>query len=252
MTRGDVTCPTRHDLWLLGLGLVPYGWAWNLQHRLVDARRKDELPDLLMLLEHEPVITLGRRADPSHILASEEQLSVLGVEVHQVERGGDVTYHGPGQLVGYPILRVADHGLGASDYMHLLEDILIRTLAEYRLVATRRKGTIGLWIGPDKIAALGARIQSGVTYHGFALNVNTNLEHFQLIVPCGLRDGGVTSMSRELGHRIELPQVGRTVARHLAGALSARLTPVTLRELEEKRVTQVATDRTAAPVHTAP
>ena len=221
-------------LWLLELGVEPYQRAWDLQHSLVKARRVNRIPDLLMLLEHHPVITLGRRADPGNILASEALLSAAGIEVHRVERGGDVTYHGPGQLVGYPILRIASYGLGAADYMHLLEESLTRTLADFGLEAERRTGVIGLWVGQNKIAALGARIQSGITYHGFALNVNPVLDHFSLIVPCGITDGGVTSMSQELGYDPSLLEIRASAARHLAEALGARLQPVELQEIEDR------------------
>ena len=232
MSRTGDKAPIDRPLWLLELGLEPYQLAWELQHSLVEARRVNRVPDLLVLLEHYPVITLGRRADAGNILASEALLNAAGIEVHRVERGGDVTYHGPGQLVGYPILRIASYGLGASDYMHLLEESLLRTLAEFGLEAKRRTGVIGLWVGRNKIAALGARIQSGITYHGFALNVNPLMEHFNLIVPCGITDGGVTSMSRELGYDPPLSEVRSSAAHHLAEALGARLRPVELQEIE--------------------
>jgi len=223
----------RRSLWLLNLGIEPYRRIWDLQHRLVEARRRERIPDVLVLLEHEPVITLGRRGDPKHILASEELLNAIGVEVYRVERGGDVTYHGPGQLVGYPILRLAAYGLGVADYMHLLEEVLIRAVADFGLKATRREGIIGVWVGPNKIAALGARVERGITYHGFALNVNPVMEHFNLIIPCGITDGGVTSMCRELGHNVPLAEVKRSVVRHFAEALGVRVTPVTLEFVEK-------------------
>jgi len=186
-------------LLILNLGLEPYERAWELQHRLVKARQEERVDDILILLEHEPVITVGRAGDPSHILASADQLQDAGIQVYRIERGGDVTYHGPGQLVGYPILCLEAHHLGVTDYMHALEEVLIRTLSDFGLSAYRRKGAIGVWVGGGKIAALGARVERGVTYHGFALNVAPNLEHFALIVPCGLTDARITSMEQELG-----------------------------------------------------
>lgn len=219
-------------VWVLELGIEPYDCAWELQHRLVAARRAEKVGDLLLLLEHEPVLTLGRRADESHILASPEMLQRLGVAVRRVERGGDVTYHGPGQIVGYPILRLADYGLGASDYMHALEEVLIRALADLGVAATRKPDLIGVWADGGKVAALGARIEEGVTYHGFALNVNPRMEHFALIVPCGLRDDLVTSMSAVLGQPLEMAQVRARVRHHFAQVFGVTLQEVSREELE--------------------
>lgn len=212
------------QLALYHLGLTAYGPAHALQQELVERRRADQIGDLALLLEHTPVITLGRRADPAHVLASPDELARQGIEVFRVERGGDVTYHGPGQLVVYPILRLHDHGLGAGDYMRLLEDVTIQTLQEYGIPAARRDGLIGVWVGNDKICALGVRVKRGVTLHGLALNVAPDMRHWALIVPCGIRDGGVTSMIRELGVAPPLADVGQRLGRNLAAALGA--TPV--------------------------
>ena len=198
------------------LGRMAYGPALELQHRLVAARQEGRIGDTLLLVEHNPVITLGRRAKPEHILASAEALAAMGVEVHAVERGGDVTYHGPGQLVGYPILHLHERGLGAADYMHGLEALLIAALADFGLRAGRREAYVGVWLGHDKVAALGVRIAKGVSYHGFALNVNTDLSAFQLIIPCGITDGGVTSMARALGHPVDWQAVQQRVCEHFA------------------------------------
>jgi lipoyl(octanoyl) transferase len=204
---------------LYDLGLVPYGPTHRLQQTLVEQRRGDEVSDLVLLLEHTPVITLGRRADPAHLLAGPAELAEQGIEVHQTERGGDVTYHGPGQLVVYPILRLRDHGLGPSDYMHLLEDVVTGVLAGYGIAAGRREQLIGVWVDADKICALGVRVMRGITMHGLALNVAPEMAHWQLIVPCGIRDGGVTSMARELGNAPPLQVVGQRVGAGLAAAL---------------------------------
>jgi lipoate-protein ligase B len=187
---------------LLNLGLEPYQRTWELQHRLVKARQEGRIDDILILLEHEPVITVGRAGDLSHVLASADELQEAGIQVHRIERGGDVTYHGPGQLVGYPILHLEAHHLGVSDYMHALEEVLIRTLSDFGLPAHTRDGIVGVWARRGKIAALGARVERGVTYHGFALNIAPNLEHFALIVPCGLVDARVTSMEQGLGQSV--------------------------------------------------
>jgi lipoate-protein ligase B len=201
-------------LLVLNLEREPYERAWKLQHVLVKARQEGRIDDILILLEHEPVITLGRMADAAHILASPEQLRQAGITVQRIERGGDVTYHGPGQLVGYPILSLAEHHLGVSDYMHALEEVLIRTLADFGLAADRRKGVIGVWVRETKIAALGARVERGVTYHGFALNVATNLAHFAFIVPCGLANAQVTSMQQQLRKTVDMRVVRGQVTWH--------------------------------------
>jgi lipoate-protein ligase B len=202
------------QLLVLNLARESYQRAWKLQHALVKARQEGRIDDVLILLEHEPVITLGRMADASHVLASPERLRQMGITVQRIERGGDVTYHGPGQLVGYPILSLEERHLGVSDYMHALEEVLIRTLADFGLAAERRKGIIGVWARGAKIAALGARVEHGVTYHGFALNVATNLAYFALIVPCGLADAQITSMQQQLGSAVDIQLVRERVTWH--------------------------------------
>jgi len=219
------------SLFVLNLGREPYERAWELQHALVKARQEGRVDDILMLLEHEPVITLGRTADASHILASAKVLQEAGIQVLRVERGGDVTYHGPGQLVGYPILSLEARRLGISDYMHALEQVLIDTLGDFGLAAHRQMGIIGVWVGNAKIAALGARVERGVTYHGFALNVNTNLEHFELIVPCGLPDKPVTSMQQELGKPVDMQLVRERVMWHFGQVFAVSMQETTLAQL---------------------
>jgi len=218
-------------LLLLNLGRESYARAWELQHQFVKARQEGRLGDILILLEHDPVITLGRSADTRHILASPEVLQREGIEVRRVERGGAVTYHGPGQLVGYPILLLEAHRLGVSDYMHALEEVLIRTLLDLGLTAYRRKGLIGVWVQGEKIAALGARIERGVTYHGFALNVAPNLEHFSLIVPCGSTDTRVTSIAQTLGKSVEMRLVRQRVAWNFGQVLGIPLEETTIAQL---------------------
>jgi len=218
-------------LLVLELGRVSYTQAWELQHSLVKARQEGRADDILVLLEHDPVITLGRSADARHVLASAKALQRLGIQVQRIERGGDVTYHGPGQLVGYPILHLASLHLGVSDYMRALEQVLLETLADLGLPAHRQAGVVGVWVGKAKIASLGARVERGVTYHGFALNVNTNLEHFELIVPCGLEGVSVTSMERELGRPVEMPLVRRSVIRKFGQVFGMRFSATTLGKL---------------------
>ena len=210
---------------------MAYERAWALQHDLVERRIACQTPDTLLLVEHEPVITLGRRADPGNILATAEMLQEQGIAVVQVERGGDVTYHGPGQLVGYPIVHLPGLSLGASDFMHALEDALALALSDFGIATHRREGIIGVWVGEDKIAALGVRIRRGVTFHGFALNVAPNMAHWSLIIPCGIRDGGVTSMAAELGYTPTMADVRRCVSLRLGQVLRVSLEPHGLSEL---------------------
>ncbi len=186
------------------LGRMPYREAWDMQHALVDARATGDVPDTLLLLEHPRVLTLGRNATEEHVLASAEYLASMGVEVIRVERGGEVTYHGPGQLVAYPIVRLVDHGLLVRPFVRLLEAAMIDTAATYDVRADRREGFPGAWCDPDgplprKLGALGVRVERDVTYHGIALNITTDLRDFDLINPCGLTSIGVTSIAREAG-----------------------------------------------------
>lgn len=218
--------------YLLDIGALPYDPAHALQLALVAARQRDEIPDTLLLVEHEPVITLGRRGDQGHVLASAEVLAQEGIAVRRIERGGDVTYHGPGQVVAYPIVHLPSHGLGASDYMHCLEQALIDTLAEFGLETRRREGLIGVWIGENKIAALGVRIRRGVTFHGLALNVAPDMRHWAFVIPCGITDSGVTSMALELERAPSLAAVRARLAARLALLLRLDLHAVRLADLE--------------------
>ena len=190
------------------LGLVPYGEALDLQKALVEERRAGRVPDLLLLLQHPAVITLGVRRDSrSHVTASDRQLAMHGVEVHEAGRGGDVTYHGPGQIVGYPILDLRPDRCDVHRYVRDLEEVMIRVCADYGVAAHRVDGLSGAWVGTDKIGAIGVRISRWITSHGFAFNVNTRLEDFQLIVPCGIADRGVTSLQKLLGEEVSIEEV---------------------------------------------
>lgn len=186
------------------LGRVDYREAWQLQHELVTKRTAGEIGDQLLLVEHAPVLTLGRRSDPAHIRATHEELAARGIEVIQVERGGEVTYHGPGQLIAYPIIQLAERHILLRSFVRLLEQAMIDTCAGYGVVASRREGYPGCWCDAEsddarKIGALGLRVESGVTYHGIALNVTTQLADFDLIDPCGLPGTQVTSIAHEAG-----------------------------------------------------
>jgi lipoyl(octanoyl) transferase len=211
--RPDGAARTR-PLRVQRLGLVPYADALQIQKQLVDQRRAEEIPDHLLLLQHPPVITLGvkSRNDRSHVLDSPEGLAARGVELVETGRGGDVTYHGPGQLVGYPIINLAPDRRDVHRYVRDLEEVLIRAVAELGIEAGRSPGLTGVWVGNAKLAAIGVRIARWVTSHGFALNVGTNLDHFSLIVPCGITDKGVTSMEKLTGRQVPIAVVETAVA----------------------------------------
>ncbi|MDE3118345.1 MAG: lipoyl(octanoyl) transferase LipB [Nitrospirota bacterium] len=198
---------------LFNVGCLDYAQAWDLQHRLVEERVADRRPDTLLLLEHEPVFTVGRTGQDDHW----KDLAAEGTPVHRVERGGSVTYHGPGQLVGYPIVRLNDHCPGPKAYVHRLEEVIIRTLADWGITGRRVEKLPGVWIGgepAEKIAAVGVRINKGITLHGFALNVNVDVTPFSRITPCGIAGCLVTSMAARLGRSADMPLVRRQVAEH--------------------------------------
>ena len=203
------------------LGVVPYAEALAMQRALVEERRADRIPDLLLLLQHPPVITLGVKGDGgrSNILATDERLAELGIEVSETGRGGDVTYHGPGQIVGYPILDLRPDRCDVHRYVRDVEEIMIRVCADYGATAGRIKGKTGAWIGLEKIGAIGVRISRWITSHGFAFNVSTDLAHFDLIVPCGIADGGVTSLEKVTGRRLSLPEVEDALVNRLCEVL---------------------------------
>lgn len=199
------------------LGVIGYLEAVALQKELVEDRRAGRIPDTLLLLEHPPVITLGvkTRGSREHVVASPEALATAGVEVHDTGRGGDVTYHGPGQLVGYPIFDLNPDRRDVHRYVRDLEEMLIRAVARLGVHARRLDGLTGVWVGPagreEKVAAIGIRISRWITSHGFALNVSANLDHFRLIVPCGIADHGVTSLERLLGRAVRMAEVEAAV-----------------------------------------
>jgi lipoyl(octanoyl) transferase len=190
------------------LGLVPYADALRLQEQLVWQRRAGSIADTLLLLEHPHVITLGTSSSTDHVLLGEDERALLGIEMFETGRGGDVTYHGPGQLVGYPIFDLKPDRCDLHRYVRDIEEALIHALAHFGLQCGRKPGLTGVWLGDEKIAAIGVRVSSGwITSHGFALNVNTNLQFFDSIVPCGIRDHGVTSMEAALRRRSAMPEV---------------------------------------------
>ena len=187
---------TRTDqIFVQNIGRKSYKAVWDLQKEMQQQRIKGEIEDTLILVEHDPVYTLGKNANEDHLLQSRDE----SVDVFNIERGGDITFHGPGQLVGYPILDLSNYKKSVSWYMRTLEQVLIDTLIEFKITAHRNDGLTGVWIGDEKIAALGVRISRWVTMHGFALNVNPDLSFYDGIIPCGIFDHGVTSMEQLLG-----------------------------------------------------
>jgi len=209
---------TTRQLDVRRLGRIAYGDALALQRSLVEDRRAGRIPDTLLLVEHPHVLTLGVRGDGgrSHILASPDTLAARGVEVYETGRGGDITYHGTGQIVGYPILDLKPDRCDVHRYVRDLEEVLIRAAADYGIQAQRVEGLTGVWVGREKLAAIGVRIARWITSHGFAFNVTTDLEYFNLIVPCGITDRGVTSLARLLGRTVELADVQDRILDHFA------------------------------------
>ena len=199
---------------VVNLGLTDYKSTWGLQKKLFDLRVEGKISDILLLNEHRHVYTIGKSGDDNHLLASEEELRKSGADVYHIDRGGDITYHGPGQLVGYPILDLNNYYLDIHRYLRDLEEVIIRALAEYGINASRDNNFTGVWVENEKIAAIGVKVSRWVTMHGFALNVNTDLSYFERIIPCGIFHKGVTSIERLLDHQVPLDEVSRLIIKH--------------------------------------
>ncbi|MGA2946746.1 MAG: lipoyl(octanoyl) transferase LipB [Candidatus Sulfotelmatobacter sp.] len=217
------------------LGTVDYATGLRLQQELVDLRKAEKIGDVLLLLEHSPVITLGRNAKAANVIASTELLAQRGVELFECDRGGDVTFHGPGQIVGYPIFDLRGFAtpdgkrktLGAVEFVRRLEEVLIRTCADFAIATNRIASLTGVWTNHEaaqaKIAAIGVHISRLVTSHGFALNVNPDLSFFNLIIPCGITSKPVTSMQHELGHSLDLNSVAESISRNFGTVFSSQM-----------------------------
>jgi lipoyl(octanoyl) transferase len=217
--------PSRRTLVVRRLGVVGYAEGLELQRGLVVRRAAGEVEDTLLLLQHPHVLTLGVKAGESraNVLATPERLAELGVEVHETGRGGDVTYHGPGQIVGYPVIDLKPDRCDVHRYVRDLEEVMIGVAGEYGIKAGRVKGLTGAWVAAEKIGAIGVRIQRWVTSHGFAFNVATDLDFFKLIVPCGISDRGVTSLARLTGRDIPIPEVEDHFVRHFCTVFDREL-----------------------------
>ena len=208
---------------LLRLGIVDYETAHDLQKKILQERIDGKCLDHLILLQHNPVITIGRSGDNKNILASKTLLESFGITVHEIERGGDVTYHGPGQLTGYPIIDLRSYQKDVHWYLRQLEEVIIRFLSDYNIAGKRVSGYTGVWVGDEKIAAIGVAVKRWVTYHGFALNVNPDLSHFKLINPCGITDKEVTSIVKILGHDVSMEEVEDKVVSAFAEVFSVEI-----------------------------
>ena len=203
-------------LWVEDLGRRPYAEVLELQREIAKERIARTRPDTLLLVEHDPVVTLGRSSKAGHLLADERMLAARGVELFEIERGGDVTFHGPGQLVGYPIIDLTQHKQDLHWYLRQLEQVLIGTLATFGIHGSRVEKYTGVWVGNRKIASIGVHARSWVTWHGFALNVSTELSYFDLIVPCGIPEVRMTSIEQELGRPVSIEEVGEAVIERFA------------------------------------
>jgi len=203
-------------LFRINLGRTRYADTWDLQKRLVDLRLKSKIPDCLLLTEHEPVITMGRGTLPENLLVTKEQLAKRGVELFDIERGGDITFHGPGQLVAYPIIDLNNRGKDLHRYLRDLEELIIRTLSDFGISAGIKEGLTGVWASDQKLAAIGVAVTRWITYHGLALNVNTNLDYFKLINPCGITQYPVGSMAKALGKEVNFQSVADSLANNFA------------------------------------
>jgi lipoate-protein ligase B len=200
------------EIW--NLGLIEYREAWKLQRRLLYQRIEGRIPDLLLLLEHPPTITIGRSGTLDNVLIPEERLAEEGISLFFIDRGGDVTYHGPGQLVGYPIFNLRERGRDIHRYVHNLEEVILRTLKDFSINANRDDLHPGVWVNGEEIAAIGLSVKKWVSMHGFALNVNTDLNHFTFINPCGFSDRRATSMFKLLGYKISMKEVAGHLTSH--------------------------------------
>ncbi len=216
---------------VIDIDLIDYRRAWDFQRELVTAKVKSDLPDILILLEHNPVITLGRRGNRQHILASPEVLTAEGIKVYHVERGGEVTYHGPGQIVGYPILNLRNWRRDVSWYLFNLEEVLIRTLGDFGIEGTRNRLNRGVWVGDSKIGSIGVAITRWVTYHGFSLNVSPNMDHYSLIMPCGLEGIEIISFKEILGKEPDHRRVRDSISRHFQQVFEMELEEMDMEDL---------------------
>ena len=211
-----MSSPGYNSLYMVKLGRTNYKDTWDLQKKLVELRFQGKIPDVLLVTEHEPVLTMGRGTAKSNLLVPRAELESRGVELYQIERGGDITFHGPGQLVLYPILDLAKRGRDLHKYLRDLEEVVILTLKEYDLTATLKKGLTGVWVNNHKLAAIGVAVSHWISYHGLALNVNTDLDYFKLINPCGITQFPVGSIASMVGKEIDFAETENLLTENFA------------------------------------
>lgn len=225
---------------LIDLGRTDYKECWDLQRGLFDQRAAGDIGDILLLTEHEHVYTIGKNGDDNHLLANTEELTSNHVSVYHNDRGGDITYHGPGQLVGYPILDLKNHYLDLHRYLRDIEEVIIRTLSHFGVAGTRDPDYTGVWVGQNKICAIGVKTSRWITMHGFALNVNTDLTFFGRIIPCGIFEKGVTSLKELIGRDLDIKDVSRTLTAEFASVFSVDVQPGTNEVLKANAVTNAS------------
>lgn len=218
-------------LFVCDLGLTGYKEVWDVQKRLVALRQEGRIPDCLLITEHQPVVTMGRGTDKANLLVTPEQLNQKGVELFEIERGGDITFHGPGQTVLYPIVDLHQRGCDVHKYLRDLESFVIAAISELELTAGIKEGLTGIWVDDHKIGAIGVAVSRWVTYHGLALNVTTDLDYFRLINPCGITEYPVGSLSGLLGKTIDMRQVNNLLIESFADRFYYKITMQTLSEL---------------------
>lgn len=215
-------------------GLTDYQDSLKLQKTLVTLRKQSKIQDILLLLEHPPILTLGKNADDTHILYSAETLANQGIKIYKSDRGGNVTYHGPGQIIGYPILNIKENNLKVKKYIWLLEQVFIDMLAaEFSVQAYRDPNYRGVWVEDNKITAIGCAVKYGITMHGFAFNVNTNLDHFRLINPCGITEKGITSLKTILGQSVELELINNLIIKYFSMCFDKQPQAIMYQELQK-------------------
>jgi lipoyl(octanoyl) transferase len=219
-------------LLVVNLGRTKYADAWDMQKKVFSARLEQRIGDVLLLTEHDNVYTLGKTANDNHLLARDEELSAKGVDVFWIDRGGDVTYHGPGQIVGYPILDLNQHYTDIHRYLRDLEEVIIRSLSEYAIEGNRDAEYTGVWVKNEKIAAFGVKVSRWITMHGFAFNINTDLSYFDRIIPCGIFHKGVTSMHHILNKEIDLNEVQTHLINHFSLLFKMEVKQISFEELE--------------------
>lgn len=217
---------------LLNMGLIPYEEAWTFQKQLVALKKDQDFPDSLILLEHSPVFTLGRWGKETNLRVSADYLKQEGISLVRCERGGDITYHGPGQLVGYPILNLKKLHLGVKDYVRRLEEVIIGSLGDFEVTASRKEGFPGIWVGGQKIASIGIAVQKGVAFHGWAINYAHNQAHFDLITPCGLEGVRMTSLQEITGRAVNPASLRERVALHFGSVFNLQMEWITRKDLK--------------------